>query len=484
MKEEFIKKFIKTSESIYKEGENFIWEIPKGVDKYKGEFGLLPEDNYIRSWQVPPSSAMLLRFLVLIKKAKNILELGASVGFSTIWLGLAAKEVGGHVYTTEIFDKKIKIARKNFKKSGLENYITLYESDIFDVLKNWPKNRKIDFVFMDADKQNYGKYLKMMYPLLSDGAIIVVDNVGDYPEHMEEFLEMCRSIKDAATYMLEIDHGLFMFIKSEGINLLPYLPDELPILKANILKVLLKNSELNNFWKKYLDKKVFVRADILVIPEILKEIKNVKDKNVLVFEWGPGVIAEELAKKSANVTKVDLEVQIESFKNLRRNKIVKYIRSQNLEILQKQNKKFDLVISYLFHLYLSKDEFIKSLEIIKDILKPNGAFIYSDIQPFRSIVKSKIQRGVISLYNPFHSNYLQFTQLKAKLRASNGDSLLSIYNRYPMSFLLNNFSSKGFNIEHLSEPIPSKEALKNYPMLFSDEDMRIPPYIVFKLTKN
>jgi len=67
------KKFIKISEEIYKEGEKLSRPIPPGVNKYKGELGLLPEDIDIRAWQIPPTSAMLLRFLILAIKAKIIL---------------------------------------------------------------------------------------------------------------------------------------------------------------------------------------------------------------------------------------------------------------------------------------------------------------------------------------------------------------------------------------------------------------------------
>lgn len=483
MDNKFIKNFIKTSQQIYYSGENFSWAIPEGANKYKGDLGLLPEDTTIMSWQIPPASAMLLRFLVLTKKAKNILELGSSVGYSTIWLGLAAKEIGGHVHGTEIFPEKAKIAKENFKKAGLDDVITLHEEKIFDVLEKWPKDKEIDFVFMDADKQNYGKYLKIMYPMLNDGAMVVVDNVGDYPEHMEEFLSICRDIKDAATYMLEFDHGLFMFVKGGGKNLLPYLSDELPLFKANTLKVLLKDQELNIFWKKHLEKKVLLRADVLVTPEIMKEIKNVKGKNILVLEWGPGILAENLVKNGANITKVDLDFQVNSFKNLKRNNKIRYISSRNIDQLKKNGEKFDVVISYMFHLYLPKNELIQSIKMITDVLKDKGLLIYSDTQPFRAIVKNKTERGVISLHNPFHSHYLQFTQLNAKLRVSNGDSLLSVYNRYPMSFLLNLFSSERLRLENISEPIPSKEEIKKYPILFSDEDIRIPPYIVLRLVK-
>jgi len=483
MDKKFIEDFVKNSKEIYESGEKFVWPIPKGASKYKGDYGLLPEDEDIRSWQIPPSSAMLLRFLVLATKSKNILELGASVGYSTVWLGLAAKENGGHVYTTEILKDKAEIAKKNFKKASVEDNITLYEKPIFEVLETWPKDRKIDFVFMDADKQNYGEYLKLMYPLLSDHAIIVVDNVGDYPEHMEEFLKQTTTIEDAATYMLEIDHGIFLFVKGGGANLMPLLADDLPLFQTKTLKVLMKEKELVDFWERYIQRKVSLRADIILEPLLDTLLEDVGGKKILVMEWGIGRLASNLAQKGAVVTKIDLEQQKNIFKKIKRPDNMEYLGLDDFLKEAERKEEYDIVVSDMFNLYLPKEIFIESIKAVKEVLKDKGIFVYTDIQPFRAIVKSKIERGVISLHNPFHANYPQFSSLKAKLRASNGDSLLSEYNRYPMSFLVNVLSENGLRIDKMYEPIPKNEDLEKYPVLFSPEDIRIPPYMVMKITK-
>ncbi len=483
MDKKIIENFVKNSKEIYESGEKLVWPIPEGASKDKGDYGLLPEDEDIRSWQIPPSSAMLLRFLILATKSKVVLELGASVGYSTVWLGLAAKENNGHVYTTEILKDKAKIAKKNFKKADVEKVITLYEKPIFEVLKNWPKERKIDFVFMDADKQNYGEYLKLMYPLLNDGAMIVVDNVGDYPEHMEEFLKQTTTIEDAATYMLEIDHGMFLFVKGGGANLMPLLADDLPLFHTKTLKVLMKEKELVDFWKRYIQKKVSLRADILLDPLLCGLLANVKGKKILVMEWGIGRLANDLARRGAIVTKIDLERQKNIFEKIKRLDNMEYSGLNDFLNKKPEKEKYDFIVSHMFNLYLPKDKFIESIKTARKVLKNDGVFIYTDIQPFRAIVKSKTERGVIALHNPFHANYPQFSSLKAKLRASNGDSILSEYNRYPISFLVNVLSENGFKLDKMYEPVPKGGDLKKYPILFSQEDVRIPPYIIIKAVK-
>lgn len=221
MDKEFLTDFLKVSNEIVEQSKTTSWPIPEEVDKIKGELGLLPEDSVIEAWQIPTSSAMLLRFFVLAQKAKTILELGTSIGFSTIWLALGAKEIDGHVYTTEIFPEKAEIAKQNFEKSHVGKYITLLEQDILKVLQNWNQKQKIDLVFMDADKQRYGQYLDEMYPLLSDNALIVVDNVGNYRQHMTDFLNKCAKLENSAVNFLNIDNGLLLILKNGGTNLAP-----------------------------------------------------------------------------------------------------------------------------------------------------------------------------------------------------------------------------------------------------------------------
>jgi len=214
-----VKKFLSASDSIVNQANNAAWDIPNGTDKQSGELGLLPEDTKIEAWQIPTSSAMFLRFMVLAQRSQTILELGASIGFSTIWLALGAKETGGHVYTTEIFPEKAQVAKDNSIAAGMQEQITLLEQDILEVIQKWDKKKKIDFVFMDADKQRYHLYLENMYPLLNDGAMVVVDNVGNYRQYMPLFLKQCTKLEDAAVHYLAIDNGLLLLVKNGGTNI-------------------------------------------------------------------------------------------------------------------------------------------------------------------------------------------------------------------------------------------------------------------------
>ncbi|MBU4223966.1 class I SAM-dependent methyltransferase, partial [Patescibacteria group bacterium] len=169
-------KFKKTIQKIEKQEKSWRYILTE-EEETKHSFGRVPEDDReVAFWSIPRSTGEFLEFMAKFTKSKIILELGCSVGYSTLFLAKAAKENKGHVFTTEILDKKIDMAKKNFSESGLSNVITLLEKEIIDVLKKWNKNEKIDLVFVDADKENYSLYLKYLIPLLSKRGLIMVDN--------------------------------------------------------------------------------------------------------------------------------------------------------------------------------------------------------------------------------------------------------------------------------------------------------------------
>ena len=127
-------------------------------------------------------------------KPQNILEVGTSNGYSTIWLASAAKEFG-KVTTIEIDENKIKLAKENFKKANLDNIHLVYGN----ALKIIPElNEEFDFVFLDAVKKDYLKYLKSIK--LSKGAIITAHNVVSHKNKMLDYLEFVKSNFESRTY--------------------------------------------------------------------------------------------------------------------------------------------------------------------------------------------------------------------------------------------------------------------------------------------
>lgn len=199
--------FLKVSEELEKLNNTF--RIEGSPPEYKGVW--LP-NNEVRLWSIPRSSAELLKLFVLSRKPKTILELGTSAGYSAIWMASALKEWrGGKIYTIELAKPKIDMAREYFRKAKVEDYIIQLQGEISKVLKEW--NKKIDFVFMDADKSNYLNYIKQIESHLNDGAVIIADNAIDFKHLMKDYLDYVTKSEKYHSYLIPLDNGLMVSIK-------------------------------------------------------------------------------------------------------------------------------------------------------------------------------------------------------------------------------------------------------------------------------
>jgi predicted O-methyltransferase YrrM len=161
------------------------WEYKSADETHS--YGRKYEGEVIKLWSVPEKSAQVLENLAILTGAKTILEIGTSAGFAALYLAHGAHPAGGTVHTIELLSEKAAMAQKNFLAANMEN-INLIEAEASEVLSSWTYG-PIDFVFLDADKENYGKYLEQLVPLMPVGGIIVADNINDYGHMMEDYLQ-------------------------------------------------------------------------------------------------------------------------------------------------------------------------------------------------------------------------------------------------------------------------------------------------------
>lgn len=163
-----------------------------------------------------------LEVLLLMKKPMRVLEVGTAVGFSALLMSDYLPE-GGHITTIENYEKRIPIARENFRRAGKEDKITLIEGDATEVLAEM--EGAFDFIFMDAAKGQYIHYLPNVLRLLSDGGCLVSDNVmqdGDIIEsrfaverrnrtihaRMREYLYELKHREDLVTSIIPLGDGV------------------------------------------------------------------------------------------------------------------------------------------------------------------------------------------------------------------------------------------------------------------------------------
>ncbi|HEY3094963.1 MAG TPA: O-methyltransferase [Nitrososphaera sp.] len=133
-------------------------------------------------------------YSILLKaiKARSVLEVGTSVGFSTLWLADAVGKKG-KLITIEMDPVKIERARKNFEQAGIEKIIEVRQGVALDVLRKL--KGKFDFVLLDADKENIIKYFDLILPMVKAGGIIAADNMLFPPPYRPTMKKYARHIK-------------------------------------------------------------------------------------------------------------------------------------------------------------------------------------------------------------------------------------------------------------------------------------------------
>ncbi len=142
-------------------------------------------------WNVNAEEGAFLRDLAMKVHAKQALEIGTSNGYSSLWIGMALRKQGGHLLTLEIDEGRARLAQTNFRAAGLDSVITL---ELGDARQELPKlHGPYDFVFIDAWKQDYVKYLDMVLPMVRPGGVIVAHNVTDLKSELTDFIRAVQT---------------------------------------------------------------------------------------------------------------------------------------------------------------------------------------------------------------------------------------------------------------------------------------------------
>ena len=169
----------------------------KTSDEFRNQF----VKNFHRTGlNTTEGDAMMLRILVESGRFKRGIEVGSATGFGAVNMGIAFERTGGHLYTLDIDPRMVKACRDNLKKVGLENTVTCIEGD---ALKTLPTlEGEYDFVFIDALKSDYIKYLKLIEHKLKPGAVVVADNVIRSARAMKDFLDYIQNSPNYDTVII------------------------------------------------------------------------------------------------------------------------------------------------------------------------------------------------------------------------------------------------------------------------------------------
>lgn len=159
--------------------------------------------------RVGPETGRLLNILIKGARARHILELGTSYGYSTVWLAEAARATGGRVATLDVAPYKQEQARSMLGRAGLAQVVEFHSGDALELLKSL--EGPFDFVLLDLWKELYVPCFELFAPHLARGALVVADNMLR-PEYSrpqaDEYRAHVRRRPDMQSVLLDVGSGL------------------------------------------------------------------------------------------------------------------------------------------------------------------------------------------------------------------------------------------------------------------------------------
>ena len=158
-------------------------------------------------------TGQFLSVLVHATASKQILEVGTSNGYSTLWLAEAVSVNGGRVTTLEKYEYKIALAAKNFNRSGLSHVIAQVQCDAGEFLANLEES-SFDLIFLDSERSEYSGWWPHLRRALRNQGLLVVDNATSHPADVSSFIELVSSEKEFRTVTVPVGNGEFLAVKS------------------------------------------------------------------------------------------------------------------------------------------------------------------------------------------------------------------------------------------------------------------------------
>lgn len=159
-----------------------------------------------RSRAVAPATGRFLFSLVAPQADCEVLEIGGSRGYSTIWLGAAARHLGGRVLSLEHDPAKVEAWRRNVTDAGLDQWVELLEGDALEALP--AIDDVFDVAFLDAEKDDYEQLFALARTKLEPGALVVADNVLSHEDTLGAYSRARQDDPTLSSVTVPLDRGL------------------------------------------------------------------------------------------------------------------------------------------------------------------------------------------------------------------------------------------------------------------------------------
>ena len=200
--------------------QNVLSRIEKDIDYENSHRDEIPSEKRLNC--ISKNIGTFYDILLKSINAKNILEIGTSVGYSGLWFAdavMSNKQSNGQIITIDREKFKIDSATRNFEEAGVGSLIKIRKGDarkILHEIKEEFSENYFDFIFIDADKESYVEYFDLCLPLVRKGGIIGADNIL-FPERfnqtMADYLSHVRSKSNVQSVTVPIDNGEEITIK-------------------------------------------------------------------------------------------------------------------------------------------------------------------------------------------------------------------------------------------------------------------------------
>jgi predicted O-methyltransferase YrrM len=162
---------------------------------------------------ITPETGEFIAILVQAKKARRVLEIGTSNGYSTLWLADAVKAISGNVVTVEANEAKAELARRNLERSGLSQWVRQEVTEAGEFLGQEPPSN-YDLLFLDADRERYLAWWPSIQNVLAPGGLLVVDNAVSHATQMEPFIAEVRNAPRWRSAVAPIGNGELVALKA------------------------------------------------------------------------------------------------------------------------------------------------------------------------------------------------------------------------------------------------------------------------------
>lgn len=169
-----------------------------------------PQSKRLRA--ISPEVGGFLLTLATAIGARAFVEIGTSGGYSTIWLALAAKRTGGHVDTYDVDPAKVEIARSNLGEAGLSDLVDAHLEDGCAGLQRL--DGQADFVFIDAEKDDYERFLEPAVRALRPGGTLVADNLTSHEDDLAGFRDKALGHPLLSGLVVPIGRGELVAVKA------------------------------------------------------------------------------------------------------------------------------------------------------------------------------------------------------------------------------------------------------------------------------